>query len=102
MDGKKLMCTIRGSISQLVWITVVNIVLLGLRDLGDDMKAEIITKHFDKEAKELKELGEIQEHGRIKEKFFDPDSEIWVSKWAAVITRNMMTKRNIKYIVYNM
>ncbi len=32
------------------------------------MKAEMITKHFDKEAKELQKLGEIQEHERIKKK----------------------------------
>ncbi len=62
MDGKKLMCTIRGYMSQLIWIIFGDIVLLGLIELGDLIKAEIITKHFDKEAKELQKLGETQEH----------------------------------------
>ena len=43
----------------------------------------------------MKKLGEIQEHERIKEKVIDPGAKIWVSKWTAVITSTMMTKRII-------
>ena len=53
MDGKKRMCTIRGSMRQRVWINAGDIVLIGLRDFGDDLKADIIMKYFDEEAKEL-------------------------------------------------
>jgi translation initiation factor 1A len=45
-------------------------VLIGLREFGDD-KADIISKYYDEEAKELKELGEIPEHIKINEGNFD-------------------------------
>ena len=59
MDGKKRMATIRGAMRNRVWINAGDIVLLGLRDFGDDAKADIIMKYFDEEALELQELGEL-------------------------------------------
>merc|ERR1712048_246963 len=59
MDGKKRMCTIRGAMRNRVWINAGDIVLVGLRDFGDDAKADIIMKYFDEEAVELQELGEL-------------------------------------------
>ena len=59
MDGKKRLCTIRGAMRKRVWINAGDIVLIGLRDFGDDMKADIIMKYFDEEANELQELGEL-------------------------------------------
>ena len=56
MDGKKRLCTIRGAMRKRVWINAGDIVLIGLRDFGDDMKADIIMKYFDEEANELQEL----------------------------------------------
>ena len=42
-----------------VWINAGDIVLIGLREFGDDAKADIIAKYFDEEAHELQELGEL-------------------------------------------
>ena len=50
-----------------VWINTGDIVLLGLRDFGDDGKCDVILKYFDDEARELQELGEIPEHIKIAE-----------------------------------
>lgn len=61
------MATIRGSMKNRVWIAPGDIVLLGLRDFGDDLKCDIILKYFDEEAKELQELGELPEHIKIAE-----------------------------------
>ena len=67
MDGKKRMATIRGAMKNRVWINSGDIVLLGLRDFGNDDKCDIIMKYFDEEARELQELGEIPEHIKIAE-----------------------------------
>ena len=64
------MCTIRGSMKNRVWINGGDIILIGLRDFGDD-KGDVILKYYDEEAKELKELGEIPEHVKINEGEFD-------------------------------
>jgi len=53
-----------------VWINSGDIVLIGLREFGDN-KADVIMKFYDDEAKELKELGEIPEHIKINEGDFD-------------------------------
>jgi translation initiation factor 1A len=66
MDSVKRMCTIRGSMKNRVWINSGDIVLIGLRDFGDD-KGDVILKYYDEEARELKELGEIPEHVKINE-----------------------------------
>ena len=69
-DQVKRMCTIRGSMKNRVWINNGDIILIGLRDFGDD-KADVILKYYDEEAKELKELGEIPEHVKINEGDYD-------------------------------
>lgn len=67
------MCTIRGKLKNRVWINSGDIVLIGLREFGDE-KADVIMKYYDEEAKELKELGEIPEHIKINEaEFFDEE-----------------------------
>ena len=63
-DGVKRMCTIRGTMRNRVWINAGDIILVGLREFGDD-KGDVIAKYYDEEAKELKELGEIPEHVKI-------------------------------------
>ena len=68
------MCTIRGSLKNRVWINGGDIILLGLRDFGED-KADVILKYYDEEAKELKELGEIPETVKINEGEFDFDGD---------------------------
>ena len=73
-DGVKRMCTIRGALKNRVWINNGDIILLGLRDFGDD-KADVILKYYDEEAKELKELGELPEHVKINEGDYDDDGE---------------------------
>lgn len=75
-DGVKRMCTIRGSLKNRVWINNNDIILVGLRDFGED-KGDVILKYFDEEAKELKELGEIPEHVKINEgtDFLDGDED---------------------------
>ena len=75
MDGKKRMCTIRGSMRNRVWINCGDIVLIGLREFGDESKADIIMKYFDEEAHELQELGEIPEHIKIAESGYDISDE---------------------------
>jgi len=67
MDGKKRMGTIRGAMRNRVWINAGDIILLGLRDFGDDLKSDVIMKYFDEEAKELQELGELPDHIKIAE-----------------------------------
>ena len=69
-DGQKRMCTIRGKLKNRVWINTGDIILIGLREFGDD-KADVILKYYDEEAKELKELGEIPEHVKINEGSYD-------------------------------
>ena len=53
MDGKKRMATIRGAMRNRVWINPGDIVLVGLRDFGDESKSDLILKYFDEEAREL-------------------------------------------------
>ena len=66
-DGKKRMGTIRGAMKNRVWINMGDILLISLRDFGDDLKCDIIMKYFDEEAKELQELEEIPDHIKIAE-----------------------------------
>ena len=67
VDGKKRTCTIRGSMRNRVWIHAGDIVLLGLRDFGDDGKADVMLKYYEEEARELQELDELPETMRIAE-----------------------------------
>lgn len=85
-DQVKRMCTIRGKLKNRVWINSVSdqsivltydqgdIVLIGLREFGDE-KADVIMKYYDDEAKELKELGELPEHVKINEGDFGFEDE---------------------------
>lgn len=50
-----------------VWIHAGDIVLLGLRDFGDDGKADVMLKYYEEEARELQELRELPESIRIAE-----------------------------------
>ena len=74
-DGKKRMGTIRGAMKNRVWIGSGDILLISLRDFGDDLKCDIILKYFDEEAKELQELEEIPDHIKIAEGAVDADED---------------------------
>ena len=69
------MGTIRGAMKNRVWIGSGDILLISLRDFGDDLKCDIILKYFDEEAKELQELEEIPDHIKIAEGAVDADED---------------------------
>ena len=78
IDGKKRTCLIRGSMRNRVWIHTGDILVIGLRDFGDDAKGDVMLKYYDEEARELQELGELPESIRIAEGGFsysDDDEE---------------------------
>mmetsp|Transcript_17207 Transcript_17207/g.23223 ORF Transcript_17207/g.23223 Transcript_17207/m.23223 type:complete len:91 (-) Transcript_17207:121-393(-) len=50
-----------------VWIHTGDILLIGLRDFGDDAKGDVMLKYYEEEARELQELGELPESIRIAE-----------------------------------
>ena len=75
IDGKKRTCTIRGSMRNRVWIHAGDIILIGLRDFGDDGKADVMLKYYEEEARELQELGELPESIRIAEGGFQYSDE---------------------------
>ena len=66
-DGRKRICSIRGSMRNRVWIHAGDIILIGLRDFGDDNKGDVMLKYYEIEARELQELGELPESMRIAE-----------------------------------
>ena len=72
MDGVKRMAHIRGKLRNRVWINAGDIILVSLREFGDD-KADVIHKYYPEEAYELQELGEIPENITINEGM--PDEE---------------------------
>jgi translation initiation factor 1A len=57
-DGKTRLCTIRGKMKRRVWITVGDIVLLGLRPF-QDTHADVIQRYTTEEARRLKMMGEL-------------------------------------------
>ncbi|KAJ3095097.1 Translation initiation factor 1A [Phlyctochytrium bullatum] len=65
-DGNKRLAHIRGAFRKKVWITVGDVVLLGLRDF-EDSKADVILKYTPDEARMLKSYGEIPENIRFNE-----------------------------------
>ncbi|KAJ3085015.1 Eukaryotic translation initiation factor 1A [Quaeritorhiza haematococci] len=65
-DGSKRMAHIRGAFRKKVWITVGDLILLGLRDYQDS-KADVILKYTPDEARLLKSYGELPEHIKINE-----------------------------------
>ena len=64
------MATIRGKLRNRVWINAGDIVLLSLRDFGDD-KCDLIHKYYPEEAYELQDAGEIPENIAINEGVVD-------------------------------
>ena len=58
-----------------VWIHAGDIILLGLRDFGDDNKGDVMLKYYEIEARELQELGELPESIRIAEGGVDFDDD---------------------------
>ena len=60
------MATIRGKLKNRIWINNGDIVLISLRQIGED-KGDVIMKYYEEESRELKELGEIPEHIKINE-----------------------------------
>ena len=75
VDGKKRTCMIRGSMRNRVWIHAGDIILIGLRDFGDESKADVMLKYYEIEARELQELGELPESMRIAEGGFSYSDE---------------------------
>ncbi|KAI9199701.1 eukaryotic translation initiation factor 1A, X-chromosomal-like protein [Polychytrium aggregatum] len=65
-DGSKRMAHIRGAFRKKVWITVGDVILLGLRDY-QDTKADVILKYTPDEARLLKSYGELPDNLRINE-----------------------------------
>ena len=65
-DGVKRMCTIRGKLRNRVWINPGDIILVSLREFGDE-KADVMHKYYPEEAYELQDLGEIPENIAINE-----------------------------------
>ncbi|KAI8849292.1 hypothetical protein BC829DRAFT_391950 [Chytridium lagenaria] len=66
IDGEKRLAHIRGAFRKKVWITVGDVVLLGLRDFQDS-KADVILKYTPDEARMLKSYGEIPENIKFNE-----------------------------------
>ncbi|KAK8799884.1 hypothetical protein WA588_002707 [Blastocystis sp. NMH] len=64
-DGKTRLCNIRGKMRKKEWISVGDIVLIGLRDFQDD-KADVIMKYTADEARQLKAYGEIPDNVAIE------------------------------------
>lgn len=73
-DGRKRLCHIRGKMKKKVWITVGDIVLIGLRDFQDE-KADVILKYNDDESRSLKSYGELPETIKPNEAIGDPSIE---------------------------
>ena len=69
-DGKKRVCTIRGKMRNRVWMNAGDIILVSLREFGDD-KADVIHKYYPVEAFEMQESGEIPENITINEGVVD-------------------------------
>ena len=57
-DNVKRMATIRGKLRNRVWINAGDIILVSLREFGDD-KGDVIHKYYPEEAFELQEMEEI-------------------------------------------
>ena len=74
-DGQKRMCTIRGKLRNRVWINAGDIILVSLREFGDD-KADVIHKYYPEEAFELQEMGELPETVTINEGMPDDEEPI--------------------------
>lgn len=58
VDGAERPCKIRGSMRKKVWIAVGDTVLLALRELGSDGKADVVFRYTDDEVRRLHRMGE--------------------------------------------
>ncbi|EAS07745.3 eukaryotic translation initiation factor 1A (macronuclear) [Tetrahymena thermophila SB210] len=66
-DGKRRIGHICGRLKKKVWISMDDIVLVGLRDFQDD-KCDILLKYLPDEVRNLKQYGEIDENIKINDK----------------------------------
>lgn len=67
VDAKLRLGHIRGKMHKKVWISVGDVVLVGLRDYQDE-KVDVIHKYNPDEVRNLKSMGEIPENMNVKEK----------------------------------
>ena len=63
-DGQKRMASIRGKLRNRVWMGAGDIILVSLREEGEN-KADVIHKYYPEEAIELQEQGEIPDNVNI-------------------------------------
>lgn len=63
-DGKTRLCHIRGKMRKRVWVSVGDIVLVGLREF-QDAKCDVILKYSADEARNLKTYGELPANAKI-------------------------------------
>ena len=73
-DGQKRICAIRGKLRNRVWMNPGDIVLVSIREFGDD-KGDVMHKFYPEEAYELQDLGEIPENIAINEGMPNEDEE---------------------------
>lgn len=74
-DGVTRLGKIRGKMHKRVWITVGDMVLIGLREFEHD-RCDIMYKYNPDEARNLKAYGEIPTDVVVNENEFDEDSEV--------------------------
>merc|ERR1739848_869073 len=65
IDGVKRLCHI-GKMIKKVWVSVADIILVGLRDFQDE-KADVILKYNADEARSLKAYGELPDNIRVND-----------------------------------
>jgi translation initiation factor 1A len=65
VDGKRRICHIRGKMNKKIWISVGDLILIGLRDYQDS-KADVISKYSPEEARNLKTYGELPDTSKFK------------------------------------
>ena len=73
-DGNKRICAIRGKLRNRVWMNPGDIVLVSLREFGDD-KGDVVHKYYPEEAYELVDMGEIPEGTAINEGMPNEDED---------------------------
>ena len=73
-DGVKRLCSIRGKLRNRVWMGMGDIILVSLRDEGEN-KGDVIHKYYPEESLELQEAGEIPENINVSMITDEPDEE---------------------------
>jgi translation initiation factor 1A len=66
IQGIKRICHIRGRMKKKQWISVGDVVLIGIREFQND-KADIILKYSTDEARVLKKIGELPQNTKNNE-----------------------------------